>query len=234
MKKHITLIGTVLLLACTASAQDNFPKIETFLGYDMLRFNSATNIPGFTANGGGGQFVYNVNSWLGAAADVYAAHNGNIFGSVNYLGTTYPGGKIDSTAAFYQFGPRVSIRKWHRFTPFFQILMGAESLAQSIPVTLPEGTTIITSVPGGVFVLCPGCSTNPKNVGLRLKTGQTQFTYLLGGGLDIKLNHYMSFRPIGADLQFSRLQQLREPQPNKSQYSFRYSTGINFTFGGAQ
>ena len=56
----------------------------------------------------------------------------------------------------------------------------------------------------------------------------------LGGGLDIKLNRIMSVRPIGVDLQYSRLQQLRAPQENKSQYNFRYSAGINFTFGGAQ
>src|SRR5438874_10415 len=99
MRKQTTLIATVLVFAGTAFAADP-PKMETFLGYDFLRANSATNIPAFSANGAGGQFAYNFNSWLGAAADLYAVHNGNVFGSATVNGVTYPGGKLDNTSFF--------------------------------------------------------------------------------------------------------------------------------------
>ena len=59
------------------------------------------------------------------------------------------------------------------------------------------------------------------------------FAYLLGGGLDIKLSKHMSFRPIGIDLQYTRLQNIRDLQ-DRSQYNLRYQTGFNFTFGGPQ
>jgi hypothetical protein len=207
------------------------PKVETFLGYTFLRANSATNIPAFSANGAGGQFAYNFNSWLGGVADLTGVHNDNVFGSATINGVTYPGGKLDNTSFFYQFGPRVSIRKWSRITPFFQILMGAQSVSASVPVTLPAGSAVIVPVPGGALTLLPS-GTNPAQ--LRANTSQSSFAYLLGGGLDIKINRHWSFRPIGADLQYMRLQQLRSPQSDKSQYNFRYTTGINFTFGGPQ
>ena len=239
MKRNITLVGTVLLFAWTAFAQNTPSRMETFLGYDFLRANSATNIPAFSANGAGGQFALNLKSWLGGVADIYGVHNGNVFGSFTnpITGLVTPGGKIDNTSVFYQFGPRVSIRHWGRVTPFFQILMGAQTIAASVPVALPAGSTLTVAVPGGGLVVTgngTGSVGGAQKVSLRASTGQTSFAYLLGGGLDIKMSKHLSFRPIGADLQFTRLQQLREPQSDKSQYNFRYSTGFNFTFGGAQ
>src|SRR5947209_7472520 len=126
MKRKIALIGTGLLFALTALA-DGFPKQEMYLGYDFLRANSARDIPAFSANGGGGSYVYNFYSWLGGVADIYAAHNGNIFGSFTspVTGITYPGGKIDNTTVFYQFGPRVYYRRWSKFTPYGEMLLGA-------------------------------------------------------------------------------------------------------------
>jgi hypothetical protein len=215
------------------AAAQNAPRIEMFLGYDMLRYNSATNIPAFTANGGGGQFFVNLNSWIGVGADIYAAHNGNVFGGATINGINYPGGKLDNTSIFSQVGPRISVRKWSRFTPFFQMLFGIDTVRASVPLSLPPGTSVVVPVPGGSLLAGSGSLTD-KNVYLRANSAQTAFAYALGGGLDLKLNRIMSVRPIGVDLQYSRLQQLRAPQENKSQYNFRYSTGLNFTFGGAQ
>ncbi|MBV8810890.1 MAG: hypothetical protein JO033_19650 [Acidobacteriaceae bacterium] len=233
MRKNLTVIGTLLVFAGVAAAQNSAPKIETYLGYDMLRYNSATNIPAFTANGAGGQFFYNFNSWLGVGADIYAAHNGNVFGSVTVNGVTYPGGKLDNTSVFSQFGPRVYVRKWSRVTPFVEMLWGMDTVRASVPLGLPPGQSLVVNVPGGTLVVNGG-SASAKNVYVRASTAQTAFAYKLGGGLDIKMSKHLSFRPIETDLQYSRLQQLRYPQPNKSQYNFLYSTGFNFTFGGAQ
>src|SRR5437762_2516445 len=91
MKNGITVIAGVLLVSLAASAQDT-PKMETFLGFTYLRANSASNVPAFSANGGGGQFAYNFNKWLGGVADMGAVHNGNIGGSQTSFAMTTGGG----------------------------------------------------------------------------------------------------------------------------------------------
>jgi hypothetical protein len=62
MKKTFVLVGVLLLTALAASATD-IPKYEAYLGYDFVRFNPNDTgyIPSFNANGGSGQFIYNIN-----------------------------------------------------------------------------------------------------------------------------------------------------------------------------
>ena len=121
MKKSITGIAAVVLFALTAAAQD-VPEMEAFLGYTYLRANSATNVPAFSANGGGGQFVYNFNRWLGGVADLGAVHNGNIGGA-----------HLDTTLINYLVGPRVSLR-YSRLTPYFHTLFGGVYAASSTKI----------------------------------------------------------------------------------------------------
>src|ERR1700761_9648357 len=106
MRRSIGLFGTLLLFGAMALAQDGtYARQEVFLGYTFLRANSAKNIPAFSANGGGGQNVLNFNSWFGAVGDLYAVHNGNVFGGFTdpVTGIHYSGSKIDNTNVFYQF-----------------------------------------------------------------------------------------------------------------------------------
>src|SRR5689334_18094045 len=59
MRKIIAVIAAVPIFALVAAATD-VPKMETFLGYNYVRFNPNSDVfPSFNANGGGGQFVYN-------------------------------------------------------------------------------------------------------------------------------------------------------------------------------
>jgi hypothetical protein len=222
MKRNGILVGTILLSAFIAAAQDQAPKTEFYLGFDYLRANPATDIPSFSANGGGGQFAYNFSSWLGGVADVYAVHNGDVFG----------GNLIDTTSVFYQAGPRVSMRRWPRFTPYVQFLVGAQTAMASIPISLPPGSVLIIPAPGGPAIVDPNTS---NAVSLRAQARQqTAFAYLTGGGVDIKISKRMSIRPIDANLQFTRLSQVIVPDTQRSQYNFRYSAGVNFTFGNPQ
>src|SRR6478672_3885392 len=108
MKNCATIIGIVVLTLGTAAAEE-VPKFGTYLGYEYVRFNSATNVPAFSANGAGGQFIFNFNHWLSGVADVGAVHNGNIGGF-----------HLDTTATNFLFGPRVSLRR-SRVTPYFQV-----------------------------------------------------------------------------------------------------------------
>jgi hypothetical protein len=234
MRKTIELLVSLLVVTSVMAAQET-PRQEVYLGYDFLRANSATNVPAFSMNGGGGQYSLNVNSWLGFVADIYAVHNGNVFGGFTdpSTGIHYPGGKIDNTIAFYQFGPRVYVRHWSRMAPFFEMLLGAGSFHTSVPVKLSQPIEIPTPLSTNVCTTNPGVCNVLSVTNLRAQTSQTPFSYALGGGLDLKMSHRLSFRPIQADLQYTRLQNLRSLY-DKSQYNFRYSTGFIFTFGSAQ
>ena len=64
----------------------------------------------------------------------------------------------------------------------------------------------------------------------RLVTSQTAFAMTAGGGMDIKINKHVSFRPIGLDYYLTRFQNLRT-QGDNNQNNLRYTTGFNFTFG---
>jgi hypothetical protein len=76
---------------------------------------------------------------------------------------------------------------------------------------------------GGVY-FTSGSST-------QIMGSQTAFAMTAGGGLDIPINKHLTFRPIGLDYFLTRLQNLRTLGDN-SQNNLRYTTGLNFTFGG--
>ena len=206
MKSIVIGIGSVLLFSFAAVAEDNeAPRMETFLGYTFTRANSATNIPAFSANGGSGQFVYNFGSWIGAVADMGAVHNGNIQG-IN----------LDSTVANFLLGPRVSVRKWSRITPYFQTLFGGVYATTSTSASELE---LVDSLPVGF--------------NLRATRQQTAFAMTAGGGLDIKISKHVSFRPVQLEYFLTRLHDYRSGTDN-NQNNLRYSAGLNFTFGEAQ
>jgi opacity protein-like surface antigen len=206
MKKCIAFIGAGILTAWTAAAAD-VPKVGVYLGYEYVRFDSATNVPAFSANGGGGQFIYNFNGWVGAVADVGAVHNGNMSGL-----------NLDSTFTNFLFGPRISIRRSKRITPYFQVLWGGvygstSTQATVIPVATPLGTGFPAVIHG-------------QPVTARLVASQTAFAMTAGGGLDIKISRHVSFRPIGLDYYLTRLQNGPSMAGDNHQNNLRYSAGV--------
>jgi hypothetical protein len=200
------------MLAVAAAAQDT-PRVETFLGYTYVRANSASNVPAFSANGGGGQFAYNFNKYFSAVADLGAIHNGDIGGHL-----------IDNTTANFLFGPRLSMR-YPRIRPYFQVLFGGVYLAASSRVSAIAADPVLPGYLPGVATPIPG-----QPITARIGAQQTAFALTAGGGLDIKINKHLSFRPIGLDYYMTRLQNLRT-QDDNNQNNLRYTTGFNFTFG---
>ena len=210
VKTFSVLAAFGIIAAGVASAQD-YPRVETFLGYTYTRANSASNVPAFSANGAGGQFAVNANKWLGFVADIGAVHNGNIGGF-----------HLDSTFTNFLFGPRVSLR-YSRIRPYFNVLFGGVYAGTStslvgIPVAVPYDVPGLTPIPG-------------QPVTLRASASQTAFAMATGGGLDIKITRHVSFRAIGLDYYMTRLQNLRSANDN-NQHNIRVTTGFNFTFGG--
>jgi opacity protein-like surface antigen len=211
MKKIFCVFVVVLAFALVAAAQEA-SRFETFVGYTYLRANSATTVPAFSANGGAGQFVVNANHWLGFVMDMGAVHNGNISDL-----------HIDTTVVNYLFGPRLSVR-YSRITPFIQTLWGGAHVGNSIAVK---------AIPvAGNPIYLPGEPTVPANspITFRNVASQTAFSMTAGGGLDIKINKNVSFRPIQLEYYLTRFQNYRSANDN-NQNNIRYMTGFNFTFG---
>jgi opacity protein-like surface antigen len=206
----VVVFGVGLLKQATAQEA----KADVYLGYAYTRFNSATFVPAFSANGGIGQLQYHVTPVFGIIADFGGTHNGNISGF-----------QIDQTAFTYMFGPRVNLHPMGKFKPFFEIAFGGTRVSRSFP--LSAGT------PAQVINLCTtvsGCS------GTRFSSTQNAFSMLVGGGLDMKVSPRLSFRPIELEYYLTRFQPLNVQgvfptlNTNSNQNNLRYSAGIKFSF----
>ena len=203
MKKFISTTGVAALLVSCAAAQD-WPRYETSLQYTFTRFNSATNLSAFNANGGSGQFAYNFNRWFGGVMDLGAVHNGRV---------------LDSTVANYLAGPRITLYRASRIRPYFQVLFGGVYATSSIATPFTASVQDAGVIPPGTTV--------------RATRQETGFAMTAGGGLDIKMGKHVSFRPIQVEYFLTRLQNLRTASDN-NQNNVRYSAGLNFMFGGEE
>jgi hypothetical protein len=225
VRKSLFVIGAVLLSALVASA-DEFGKYEAFLGYDWVKFNpssscstttstcvSAGLLPSFNANGGNAQFVYNFKKGIGVAFDFGAVNKGELNRQA-----------INTTVLNFAVGPRYTFR-FHesRFQPFVEALFGGAYSTASTQVDILGGE-----------VVNPHVFPPPINPNLpfetRFVTSRTGDAILLGGGLDIKINKHVTFRPIGADYYMTRLPSLLTGNRHDAN-NFRYSAGVNFLLG---
>jgi hypothetical protein len=216
MKKSLCLVAAALWAGGIAKAQD-YPRAETFFGYDLTRANSASNVPSFHANGGSLEFAIDANRHFGFVADLGVVQNGNINGA-----------HLDSTFTNFLFGPRISLRH-SRVTPYFDVLFGGVYASTSAGVT---GTLAYPPTPTNpIYLPGDGNVTGAGPVSLRAVASQTAFAMVAGGGLDIKLSRHVNFRPIGLDYYMTRVQNFRTAHDN-NQHNIRYTMGFNFTFGG--
>jgi hypothetical protein len=232
MKRSLTLGAAVLACALVASAQE-VPKFEAYIGYTFVHFSpSSSNITlangttispfsTFNANGGGIQLAWNFNKYLGLVFDSSAAHHGdlNILNAEDLSGTGLFG---RGTAVNFVAGPRFSWRKWSRVTPFAEAMFGGVHYFNSAFVPLLTPTTPVSNgvvpVPADTVIL-------GRDAG-----GTTNFAMLIGGGVDIRINKRISLRPIEADYYYTKIRNMQAFGDN-SQNNFRYSAGVNFTFG---
>jgi len=211
MRKMIAVIAALPLFALVAGATD-WPVAEAFAGYNFVRFNpNSPFLPSLNANGGNGQFVYNVNKWIGGVFDAGAVTKGTINGF-----------NVDATVVNFVAGPRFTYFNHSRFRPFVQALFGGAYTTASAQINLING--VASTLPPG-FVLPPNVP-----ISARLVASRTGFAMLAGGGLDIKINKHMSFRPIGADYYLVRLPSFLTGN-DTNHNNFRYSAGVNFLFG---
>jgi hypothetical protein len=229
MKRVLTASAVILVSSFAASATD-YGKWETFLGYTYTRFETGNfvpapfdvDVPSFNAHGGSAQMVYNWNRWFGVVFDAGAVHGSGIgdFGNT-FFPSTFSRGGLDMTVANYLLGPRVSFKRGSRFVPYVQALFGGATAWQSLPV--PDAAFIVTPILGGGVIVPSGSSLNFS----RTTSG---FAMTAGGGLDIKINRHVYLRPIQAEYFLTRLKPIGDLNLiNRN--NFRYSAGVNFSFG---
>jgi|SRR5437868_3165360 len=211
------VFGIMLLLGIAAVAQE-YPKAELALDYSYMHFApSQAYTQNKSLNGGGGAFVWNFTNHIGVKMDLQGY--GSFTNTFNIPAST-PGlpsgahGSVSGNLFTYLFGPQLKFRH-QRYEILTDTLIGAAH----------------SNVYGSAFkTICQpianGCGTTgaPSNNG---------WAVLLGGGLDIPINHTVSVRPAQFDYLLTRFGNFFT-KANANQNSFRYSAGVVFNFGHPQ
>jgi outer membrane protein OmpA-like peptidoglycan-associated protein len=182
------------------------PRFELFAGYSYLRA-----VPSYTADnrlvwlhGGSTSLVYNLNRAFGLVGDFGAYTNSEIRFAGGYTGTA----DVDNSnvaVMTYLIGPRFSLRKYNRITPFAQVLFGG---VHANKVSLADCT-----------------------VDCRLLPTEDSFAMTAGGGLDLKVRAHFAIRLIQAEYLMTKFTN-NISGASGTQNDMRLSAGVVFRFGG--
>jgi opacity protein-like surface antigen len=208
MKRIAIVIAGTFVFSLAATATD-YGQMDTFLGYTFTRFNSSSTLPFYNANGGSAQWAYNFNKWFSGVVDAGAVTSCCIGGD-----RTFSLVDVNRTVVNILAGPRVSLRvgRLKRLKPYAQVLFGGAYANASAPAV-------------GVL---PLPNSFPRDI-----TTSWGFAMTAGGGLDIKVSKHVYVRPVQAEYFLNQLQSF-QGFGKETWNNFRYSAGINFTYGRPQ
>ena len=205
---------TVVEASAPRTRHDETPKVEVFLGYSRFGTGSNDTVTGnrmVGLNGGSASVAFNFNRYLGIVGDFGGYDDSQL--QLTGTGVNQPLVVNSSGTVYtYLFGPRLSYRNQTRFTPFAQALAGGVH-ASAVTVNNCAGA---------------GCTVLPV---------QSSFAFTGGGGLDIRLTHRISIRPVQAEYMLTRFQSVANGLStgvSNSQNDLRLSSGLLFGFGGRQ
>ena len=186
------------LLPVIVVAQD-VPKAELALGYSYLNVHpSKAQVTSFNMNGGGIGLVYNASSIVGIKFD-FMGYTGK-----NSVTTTTNGVNAGIDMFSYMFGPQFKIR--HEKVDYFaEALFGAAHSSAGLTQLLH-----VTGTPATVY--------NSNN----------SFAMEYGGGLDWKVSHHVSIRPVEVAYLLTKFS---TNNISAHQNSFKYFGGINVNMG---
>ena len=106
--------------AAAASSSDEsapgrlVPRYEVAGGYSYINFNPGDPFESFNNQGATGSFAYNATRWLGLTAEL---------GGYNFSRNVNPS-SVNGSWVTYLFGPRLNWRRFDRFVPFAEFLVG--------------------------------------------------------------------------------------------------------------
>ena len=189
-----------LLLGSTALAQDELASGDAFFAFSVLHANSAQTILAHTSLGGVGTLGWNIDEHIGIEAEFGGYHNG--------LVDSY---HDDTNSVTYLFGPRLSYGRLRRVDPYFHVLLGG----------IHTATGVLNQ---------PAISPSMVQSGPRHTVSQDGFSMAIGGGVDIRLNKYVSFRPCQLDYLPTMLSNIGSNglTNNSFRNNFRFSVGFMF------
>jgi hypothetical protein len=131
MKKLAVAVFVFSVLATVAPAQDT-PVADVAVGYGFIEVPQGYT---FMMHGGSGSVAFHINNWLGVVGDFGAYH-------------AHPG--VNLTAETYTFGPRFSYRRWDRFVPFAEVLVGGQH-ASAVTTGFTDASNAFALGAGGGF-----------------------------------------------------------------------------------
>ena len=165
VRRFICLASLLLLATVFVSAQD-YPKAEVFGGYQYTHLEGGVN-----ANGWNAAVTGNLNHWFGVTGDFSGAY------------ATVDGVSIRNYT--YTFGPTVSLRANHGFTPFAHALFGGAHVTGSLGDVSASDSGFATLIGGGVDVNAS------KNISIR--AAQFDWVMLHSNGDTSSKNVRLSF-----------------------------------------
>jgi opacity protein-like surface antigen len=213
IRKTMLLAG-IVLMGLSAWAQD-YPKAEVSADFSFVHFNPSRR---FTSAhnifGGGGSLTYNFSHLVGIKMDLqgygsqtnaFTVPAGTRIGTVTTLSPVRV--NVNGNLFTYLFGPQFK-KHSGRFDPYVQALVGGAH----------------SNVYGNLFrtLTLTGIGAAPSN---------NAFAFTVGGGLDIKLSHAISFRPAEFGYLLTHFSNQLTGNSN-TQNNFRYAAGVVFGFGG--
>lgn len=206
------IFGSILLLGVAAWAQE-FPRAEVGLNYSYARYApSASYSKGHSLNGGGGSVTFNWNEYLGIRMDLQG-YGSNTTGFNISPNATFPSGlngNVQGNLFTYLFGPQFKVRA-HKVEPFGALLFGGAH----------------TNVYGNAFKSL--CQPIVGTCGITKAPTAEAFAMSFGGGIDVPINHVVSFRP--AEISYLLTRFSNPLTKTNNQNNFRYSVGISFNLG---
>jgi hypothetical protein len=126
------------------------PRYEIAGMYQYVNYAPGGGYLNFNNHGASGSFTYNATNWLGLTAEIAGYHfNRQIYGApvLQSDGSyTYTLESISGSWQTYLFGPRVNIRKFDHFVPFFEFMAGVAH----------SGSQLNGNGPSSVFALAAG------------------------------------------------------------------------------
>lgn len=202
----------VLLMGIVAGAQE-FPRSEAAFDYSYMRYSpSAPYSKGHSLNGGGGSITFNLNSVFGIEAN-FQGYGSNHTGFNIAPNATFPSGlqgSVQGNLFTYMFGPQIKVRA-HHIAPYGHLLFGGAH----------------SNVYGNAFKTFCGVGV----CGVSGAPASNAFAMEFGGGIDIPINHVVTFRPGEVDYVLTRFSNIFTGKNNQN--NVNYAVGVVFNLGNS-
>jgi outer membrane protein OmpA-like peptidoglycan-associated protein len=121
------------------------PKWEASVGYSYTSFHPGVPFDDLSLHGASGGFAFNVHKYLGLVVD---------FGGGRFSRRLSPTTRLNGGVFTYLFGPRLNLRRFDRFVPFAEFLVGGARSGGALTGTSNSGyDSFAVATGGGVDVV---------------------------------------------------------------------------------